>query len=48
MGTGATVGIVIADLAAWVLIMVVVGKWRDIIKWFRTTLFHKTSAKADA
>ena len=48
MGVGAQVAIVVADLTAWVLIMVVVGKWPEIWKWFRARLSRKASAKSDA
>ena len=48
MGVGAQVAIVVADLTAWVLIMVVVGKWPEIRKWIRAFLSRKASAKSDA
>ena len=48
MGHGAQVAIVVADLTAWVLIMVVVGKWPEIRKWFRARVSRKASAKSDA
>ena len=48
MGVGTKVAIVIADLAAWLLIMVIVGKWRAIMSWCRTVLSRNTSPKAGA
>lgn len=48
MSHGTQVAIVVADLAAWVLIMVVIGKWPDIRKRCRALLFRKASAKSDA
>jgi hypothetical protein len=48
MGAGATVGIVIAALAAWILIMLVIGKWRTIGKWFKAAFSLKVSGQGDA
>jgi hypothetical protein len=48
MNPGIQVAILIADLAAWVLIMVIIGKWPVIRKWFRTTVFRRVPAQGDA
>ena len=45
---GAEVGIAIALLAAWVLIMVAIGKQRQIRGWIKATVFRWPSAKPSA
>ena len=42
------VAIVIADLAAWVLIMVVIGKWRAIVGGVKNLFSRGTSANSKA
>jgi hypothetical protein len=45
---GAEVGIAIALLAVWVLMMVAIGKWRTIRVWIKTTVFRRPSAASGA
>lgn len=40
--------IAVADLAVWVLAMVVVGKWRAIVKRCKALFSLSTSAKSDS
>jgi hypothetical protein len=45
---GAEVGITIALLAAWVLMMVAIGRGRQIGGWIKATVFRRPSAKTGA
>jgi hypothetical protein len=45
LSAGAEVGVAVAALAAWVLIMVMIGKWRHIMGWIKATVFRRPSAK---
>jgi hypothetical protein len=48
LGPGTQVAIVVADLAAWVLIMIVIGKWRAIIERCKALFISRGSANSDS
>jgi predicted RND superfamily exporter protein len=48
LGAAAEVGIAIAAIAVWILLMVLIGKWPQIRGWINTTVFRRSSATPGA